>query len=66
LEQLVSGETTAVEEACVAMKKQVQSSALLLLPVGGAFHSPMMEPAGKNWLLLLKRLPSLLRYISKS
>ena len=41
---VISGEITAVEAACVAMKEAGAKRALLL-PVGGAFHSPMMEPA---------------------
>lgn len=41
---VISGETTAVEKACVAMKEAGAKRALIL-PVGGAFHSPMMEPA---------------------
>ncbi len=41
---VISGETAAVEAACVAMKEAGAKRALLL-PVGGAFHSPMMEPA---------------------
>lgn len=41
---VISGETTAVEAACVAMKEAGAKRALVL-PVGGAFHSPMMEPA---------------------
>ncbi|MEZ7516182.1 ACP S-malonyltransferase [Flavobacterium frigidarium] len=41
---VISGETTAVEAACTAMKEAGAKRALLL-PVGGAFHSPMMEPA---------------------
>ncbi len=41
---VISGETTAVEKACEAMKSAGAKRALLL-PVGGAFHSPMMEPA---------------------
>ncbi|MFN3639542.1 MAG: ACP S-malonyltransferase [Flavobacterium sp.] len=41
---VISGETTAVETACEAMKAAGAKRALLL-PVGGAFHSPMMEPA---------------------
>ena len=43
-ELVVSGETTAVEKACEAMKAAGAKRALIL-PVGGAFHSPMMEPA---------------------
>ena len=41
---VISGETSAVEAACTAMKEAGAKRALLL-PVGGAFHSPMMEPA---------------------
>lgn len=41
---VISGETGAVERACEAMKAAGAKRALLL-PVGGAFHSPMMEPA---------------------
>ncbi|HLN96064.1 MAG TPA: ACP S-malonyltransferase [Flavobacterium sp.] len=41
---VISGETTAVEKACEALKAAGAKRALLL-PVGGAFHSPMMEPA---------------------
>ncbi|AJA68963.1 ACP S-malonyltransferase [Myroides odoratimimus] len=41
---VISGETTAVEKACEALKEAGAKRALLL-PVGGAFHSPMMEPA---------------------
>ena len=41
---VISGETNAVEQACEAMKTAGAKRALIL-PVGGAFHSPMMEPA---------------------
>ncbi|MEC4112902.1 ACP S-malonyltransferase [Myroides pelagicus] len=41
---VISGETTAVEKACEALKEAGAKRALIL-PVGGAFHSPMMEPA---------------------
>jgi len=41
---VISGETSAVEKACIAMKEAGAKRALIL-PVGGAFHSPMMEPA---------------------
>ncbi|MFT7334944.1 MAG: [acyl-carrier-protein] S-malonyltransferase [Porticoccaceae bacterium] len=44
---VISGETSAVEKACEAMKAAGAKRALLL-PVGGAFHSPMMEPAREN------------------
>lgn len=41
---VISGEFSAVERACEAMKLAGAKRAILL-PVGGAFHSPMMEPA---------------------
>lgn len=41
---VISGETSAVEQACEAMKSAGAKRALIL-PVGGGFHSPMMEPA---------------------
>src|SRR5690554_6051645 len=41
---VISGEWSAVEEACELLKEKGAKRALLL-PVGGAFHSPMMEPA---------------------
>ncbi|WP_309608481.1 ACP S-malonyltransferase [Flavobacterium sp.] len=41
---VISGEFLAVEKACEAMKEAGAKRALLL-PVGGAFHSPLMEPA---------------------
>ena len=41
---VISGEISAVNEACEALKEAGARRALLL-PVGGAFHSPMMEPA---------------------
>ena len=41
---VISGETSAVEEACEALKAAGAKRALLL-PVNGAFHSPLMQPA---------------------
>lgn len=41
---VISGETPAVEEACVKLKEAGAKRALLL-PVNGAFHSPLMQPA---------------------
>lgn len=41
---VISGEKTAVEEACIRMKEAGARRALPL-PVGGAFHSSLMEPA---------------------
>jgi [acyl-carrier-protein] S-malonyltransferase len=41
---VISGETASVEEACKKMKEAGAKRALLL-PVNGAFHSPLMQPA---------------------
>lgn len=41
---VISGEYEAVENACETLKEAGARRALLL-PVGGAFHSPLMEPA---------------------
>ena len=41
---VISGAVAAVEAACEALKEKGAKRALLL-PVGGAFHSPLMEPA---------------------
>jgi [acyl-carrier-protein] S-malonyltransferase len=41
---VISGEIEAVELACEKMKEAGARRALIL-PVGGAFHSPLMEPA---------------------
>ncbi|MEJ6793357.1 MAG: ACP S-malonyltransferase [Lacinutrix sp.] len=41
---VISGEIEAINRACDALKEAGARRALVL-PVGGAFHSPMMEPA---------------------
>lgn len=41
---VISGEVNAVNAACEALKAAGAKRALIL-PVGGAFHSPLMEPA---------------------
>ena len=41
---VISGEETAVKEACKKLKEAGAKRALQL-PVGGAYHSPLMEPA---------------------
>lgn len=41
---VISGEVDAINAACEALKAKGAKRALVL-PVGGAFHSPLMEPA---------------------
>ncbi|MDA7716966.1 ACP S-malonyltransferase [bacterium] len=41
---VISGEVDAIDKACEWMKEKGARRALVL-PVGGAFHSPLMEPA---------------------
>ncbi len=41
---VISGEWTAVEQAC-AKAKEAGARRAMILPVGGAFHSPLMEMA---------------------
>ncbi|MBL4705152.1 MAG: ACP S-malonyltransferase [Flavobacteriales bacterium] len=44
---VISGAVPAVEAACAAMTEAGAKRALML-PVGGAFHSPLMAPAGEE------------------
>jgi [acyl-carrier-protein] S-malonyltransferase len=44
---VISGSVRAVEKACEMLKEQGAKRAMML-PVGGAFHSPLMEPARKE------------------
>ena len=44
---VISGEIDAIDAACVAMKEAGARRALRL-PVGGAFHSPLMQPAAED------------------
>jgi [acyl-carrier-protein] S-malonyltransferase len=41
---VISGDIPSIEAACEALKEKGARRALVL-PVGGAFHSPLMEPA---------------------
>ncbi|TCI84478.1 ACP S-malonyltransferase [Tenacibaculum sp. M341] len=41
---VISGEVAAINKACEILKEKGARRALVL-PVGGAFHSPLMEPA---------------------
>ena len=53
---VISGATAAVEAACEACKEAGAKRALLL-PVGGAFHSPLMAPAGEQLAAALDAVP---------
>lgn len=44
---VISGSTEGINEACEKLKAAGAKRALVL-PVGGAFHSPLMEPAQKE------------------
>ena len=44
---VISGEIDAINLACIKLKEAGARRALVL-PVGGAFHSPLMEPAGEE------------------
>ncbi|WP_445747635.1 ACP S-malonyltransferase [Polaribacter sp.] len=50
---VISGEIVAVEKACELLKEKGAKMAVLL-PVGGAFHSPMMEPAREELAAAIK------------
>lgn len=50
---VISGEISAIEKACEVFKEKGARRALML-PVGGAFHSPMMEPAREELAKAIK------------
>ena len=52
---VISGEISAVEKACEILTEKGARRALLL-PVGGAFHSPMMEPAREELAAAIKAI----------
>lgn len=41
---VISGEIEAINDACASLKEK-KARMTMVLPVGGAFHSPLMEPA---------------------
>lgn len=51
---VISGDTEAVEKACVALKEAGAKRALLL-PVNGAFHSPLMMPAQERLAVAIEK-----------
>jgi [acyl-carrier-protein] S-malonyltransferase len=50
---VISGAYPAVERACELMKEAGAKRALIL-PVGGAFHSPLMEPAREKLAMAIE------------
>ncbi len=50
---VISGEIEAINNACNAMKEKGAKRALVL-PVGGAFHSPLMAPAKEELATAIK------------
>ena len=50
---VISGEQLAVEKACEELKERGARRAMVL-PVGGAFHSPLMEPAREELAAAIK------------
>lgn len=53
---VISGEKAAVEAACIKAKEAGARRALVL-PVGGAFHSPLMEPAREELAKAIAEAP---------
>ena len=51
---VISGDVDAIDAACVALKEAGARRALRL-PVGGAFHSPLMQPAAEDLAEAIKR-----------
>ena len=52
---VISGETGAVNEAC-ALLKEAGAKRAIPLPVSGAFHSPLMQPAAEKLAGALSRV----------
>jgi [acyl-carrier-protein] S-malonyltransferase len=50
---VISGEVSAINQACEEMKEAGARRALVL-PVGGAFHSPLMEPAREELAMAIE------------
>jgi [acyl-carrier-protein] S-malonyltransferase len=50
---VISGDVLAVEKACEELKERGAKRAMVL-PVGGAFHSPLMEPAREELAAAIK------------
>lgn len=53
---VISGSKKGVEAACEKLK-EAGAKRTLILPVGGAFHSPLMEPAKKELEIAIHKTP---------
>jgi [acyl-carrier-protein] S-malonyltransferase len=53
---VISGSLSGIEAACASMKEAGAKRALVL-PVGGAFHSPLMEPARQQLAAMIEQTP---------
>jgi len=53
---VISGSIPGVEEAC-RLLKEAGAKRTLLLPVGGAFHSPLMQPAREELAAAIESTP---------
>ncbi len=53
---VISGEVDAINTACESLKEEGARRALVL-PVGGAFHSPLMEPAREELAAAIENTP---------
>lgn len=53
---VISGDVNAINRACEAMKEAGAKRAIVL-PVGGAFHSPLMEPAREQLAAAIESTP---------
>ena len=51
---VISGSVKGIEEACVLLKEAGGKRAIVL-PVGGAFHSPLMQPAKNELSAAIKK-----------
>ena len=59
---VISGDVDAINKACETLKNEGARRALVL-PVGGAFHSPLMEPAREELAAAIEILSLLLSQI---
>ncbi len=53
---VISGDVVAIEKACKVLTEKGARRAIVL-PVGGAFHSPLMEPAREELAAAIKETP---------